>query len=573
MRTVIVFVVLVLVGCIRKEPDRRLLNVDELSDSSPEAALDSLYAIDYERLSSSDRHFYDFLSVKITDKAYLKHASDSLIQDVIDYESRHMDNGRYAESLYYGGRVYKDLGDYPTSMRYFQEALEEVPSDEGHLDLKANIASQYGRLLNELRLYDRAIPQILTSLKIDSIKKDSVYEVYDLQLLGNTQMRAGDYLSAEKTFHKALLKGRNLPDHIQAKSAMYMAENKVKIGELDSALSYIRDVPNRVNTMVYSSALASSARIYCQSGILDSAYLYAHELITNPDPLNKVVGYQIILLPELRTFVNDVDTVHKYISDYSILIEDLYDDNKNQLALHQESLYNYQLHVREKDEADTKNRLLSYCITGLAFVIFVLIIIVLLMRIRNRNDIIKLRAAIENIDKLRQSINNEFFKNTSAEIIDNDACDESDISNPKETEEELRLKLREKLLSIYNAGVNSSEVPKGIKDSLVYKTILDKISSKTMIKEDDPIWEELEKIVIDNSPNFKSNLKLLVGGNFSSYDIKTSLLIKCGISTGPMSILLNRTKGTIVSRRESMCERVFDQKLGTQVIDGIIRLL
>jgi hypothetical protein len=40
-----------------------------------------------------------------------------------------------------------------------------------------------------------------------------------------------------------------------------------------------------------------------------------------------------------------------------------------------------------------------------------------------------------------------------------------------------------------------------------------------------------------------------------------------------MTNLLNRSKGAIVSRRESLCFRVFDEKLGTKVIDGIVRLL
>ncbi|MCM1141833.1 MAG: hypothetical protein NC453_24950, partial [Muribaculum sp.] len=299
---------------------------------------------------------------------------------------------------------------------------------------------------------------------------------------------------------------------------------------------------------------------------------YARELILDADSLNKAVGYQIILLPEIRNFINNPDTIFKYITDYRSIIEELYDDNENQLALHQEAIYNYQLHVKDKEKSDSRNRFLSYCIASLVFIVLTLYLLVLLLRIRNRNNIIKLRAAIENVNRIQQSINNEQFKNSSNHIK-HDYDDENCATTPKETEEELRVRLREKLFSIYDSGEKPWEVPKAIKDSAAYRTIIDKIASKTMIKENDPIWNEIEKIVIEESPNFKSNLKLLVGGNFSSYDIKTALLIKCGISTSQMSILLNRAKGTIVSRRESMCERVFDKKLGTQVIDGIIRLL
>ena len=97
--------------CNNSNYDSSLARLENLSSISPSEALDSLYAIDYDKLSASDKHYHDFLSVKIADKAYMTHTSDSLILKVIDFESNHRSNGRYAEALYYGGRVYSDLGD------------------------------------------------------------------------------------------------------------------------------------------------------------------------------------------------------------------------------------------------------------------------------------------------------------------------------------------------------------------------------------------------------------------------------------------------------------------------------
>lgn len=51
----------------------------------------------------------------------MEHTSDSLILDVIDYYSSNDDRNLYPEVLYYGGRVYSDLGDYPTSLSYFRK--------------------------------------------------------------------------------------------------------------------------------------------------------------------------------------------------------------------------------------------------------------------------------------------------------------------------------------------------------------------------------------------------------------------------------------------------------------------
>lgn len=103
----------IICGCGRRHDNQLLTRIESMQDSNPQAALDSLNAIDYTRLTERDRHYHDFLMVKISDKAYELHESDSLIMDVLEYESSHKDNGRYEEALYYAGRVYSDLGDFP----------------------------------------------------------------------------------------------------------------------------------------------------------------------------------------------------------------------------------------------------------------------------------------------------------------------------------------------------------------------------------------------------------------------------------------------------------------------------
>lgn len=87
------------------------------------------------------------------------------------------------------------------------------------------------------------------------------------------------------------------------------------------------------------------------------------------------------------------------------------------------------------------------------------------------------------------------------------------------------------------------------------------------------MWYDIETMVLEASPLFKKNLLMLLRGHLVSYDLPTALLIKAGVTPSQMAVLLNREKGTISSRRQSLCLRIFDQKLGTKIIDGIIRLL
>ena len=110
--------------------DPRLRNIGtKLSDrslSSSEALplLDSLEKIPDTDLSEGERHYRDFLTIKASDKGYRRHASDSLYLTVKEYFSSHHSREMLPEVLYYGGRVYSDMGNYPIALQYFEEALD-----------------------------------------------------------------------------------------------------------------------------------------------------------------------------------------------------------------------------------------------------------------------------------------------------------------------------------------------------------------------------------------------------------------------------------------------------------------
>lgn len=190
----------VLSGCRRHEADGRLARVAGIVSAQPEEALRMLGAVDRDSLREADRHYYDLLSVKAADKAYITHVSDSTVLEVINYYASHGPDSLRAESLYYGGRVYRDIGDYPTSLRYFQSALDMLPEDTPYLTLRANVLSQTGRLINTLRLYERAIPYIEESIRVDSVLNDSLGLMFDTQLLGTVYIKERKYDIAEAKF-------------------------------------------------------------------------------------------------------------------------------------------------------------------------------------------------------------------------------------------------------------------------------------------------------------------------------------------------------------------------------------
>jgi len=555
---------LLMSGCSKTEHDARLKEIAEIVSDSPQEALLRLDSIDCQTLSESDRHYYDLLTIKAKDKAYIQHTSDSLILDVISYYENNPQSSLYAEALYYGGRVYSDIGDAPTALQYFHKALDNIPEGSQSLNLKARVLSQTGGLLQDISLYDEAIPYIEKSLKICELNKDTTNIVYELQLLGGTYLRARKYRLAEYYFNRAIEMSSNLPISFKAKSKMYLADVKYQVGQLDSALILIRNTPDLVNPIARNRALSTASDIYLAKGLLDSAYIYAHELINSPDSNNKVIGYQNLLLPELQKFI-PLDTIYQYIDEYRGLLENYYDSNESQLAMNQHNFYNYQLHEREKQSAQQeKDKFLGWLYI-ISIVAVILVITVLALNINRKKQQLRLHEALDNVSELKSSLNN----NSSA---DSSESQPKDIAK-ETTTESLRNRLRSELLGIYNKDKRQVEIPSAILKSEAYKELQSYVASGKIIPLDSQLWEQVESAVIESSPNFKYNLQLLTGGNLSSQDYRMALLIKCGITPTQMISLLGRTKGTVSYRREALCYKVFDQKLGSKVIDGIIRLL
>lgn len=528
--------------------DARLQRVAILCDADYAAARACLDSVDRGSLSADDSHFYDFFSLKLDDKEYIEHTSDSLVLALIDYASKHKD-AHYAETLYYGGRVYSDLGDYPTALQYFQEAIDALPDECTTSALNSHILSQTGRLLDNLGLQSEARPYVERALAVDRARGDSLDEVYNLQLLGHIFLASGQYEQADSCYRATLEKKNVLQPTDIAKTMVYLAAIKYEEEQYDSAINLIRGMPAQVSPVVRDNANAYCAEIYYMADMPDSAYAYARGLVDNPESANREIGYHILLAPDMRGY-SPLDTLNGYLYDYSRLLESYYNDNDNRLALTQQALYNYQLQERRRIKAEAANSRLRMAITGIVVLMLVFLVIVLFWKNRVKAEMLSLRRAIADLDRLQ--------------------------GRPADTQPESVHALREQLekrLNQLSADSTSASVPESILVSDAYRRLQEIVKERRALRDDEDIWAALEAVVIECSPKFKESLTLLTGGSLTEQEYRTALLIKCGCQPLQMATLFGRTKGTIVSRRESISQKAFGRKLGTKAIDTIIRML
>lgn len=358
-------------GCHPHRDNPRLSAIESMQDCSPEAALDSLSHVDIDRLPEADRHYYEFLTVKLSDKAYVRHNSDSLIRKVLDYEEKHKGDGRYAEALYYAGRVYSDMGDYPRALSYYQQALDAVENSPDATGLKARISSQYALLLTHINLYEDAIPHVLTTTEISRNKQDTANLIHDSQLLAWIYMKTGDFERSQQLYHKALAMAGDKHNYHAAKSRLYLASIKQTLNQTDSALYYIKGIAGKVHPSMREFALSIAGEIYLEAGQTDSAFRCARELTAGGDSIAREMGYDILLNPELRQYIS-ADSLPDYIDEYYMLLSARFNSNSAALAITQQSMYNYNTHVREKEKAEKDNHKLRMAVMWLVVLLAVM---------------------------------------------------------------------------------------------------------------------------------------------------------------------------------------------------------
>lgn len=147
-KTILYFALLLLAlySCSNRPSPRALQVADSLTYCQPDSAVALLRQMKESILAEPEatQMRYNLLCIKAQDKAYITHTSDSLIQQVVRYYRKHKDKTYLPEALYFAGRVYRDLGDAPQALEYFQRAISHSTEDT---DYKLIIESTLKSLL------------------------------------------------------------------------------------------------------------------------------------------------------------------------------------------------------------------------------------------------------------------------------------------------------------------------------------------------------------------------------------------------------------------------------------------
>ena len=141
--------IVLLTACERHyDYPRELLLVDSLCEVSPDSALLCLQDMSTQMLQGPEpvRRYYQLLTIRAADKAYIPHTSDSLILQLVEYYEHEGDPSLLPTAYYLAGNVYYDLENIHEALAYYHKALKQLEGTDNYL-LMARTNSMIGTLL------------------------------------------------------------------------------------------------------------------------------------------------------------------------------------------------------------------------------------------------------------------------------------------------------------------------------------------------------------------------------------------------------------------------------------------
>ena len=573
-------------SCGNKPYPQTVLTVDSIINTYPDSALTLLEQVKSNIGSEppSTQIYYQLLTIKAKDKAYIPHTSDSLIKSVVKYYEDKKDNSHLPEAYYYAGRVYRDLGDAPQALDYFQKAAESIQEDSDR-KLATLIYAQTGTLYLYQHIFDKALYTFKKAYHNTMIINDSIYMVYNLRDLGRVFTGMNNIDSTLYYYEKAEQVARSINNpYLTSIINQEVTNIYTQLKEYQKARNALqRSLCNpQKNLPPYYTV---SADLYYYTGQIDSAEYYYKKLLTIGNYYQKQASYRALgKIAQQKGKYTDALNYMEQCLTYTDSIQ----RKKNAEAVQKvNSLYNYQL--REKENSllkETTQRQRTWILLLSSIVIIVLATSCFVITISKQKKKQKKMQAERQEEKLKEIAHEQYYKSQQY-ITENEKRIEvlkdkmQSTTNRRNELEKVLQETEKEVLELTNKQIKaklklqtlSEEV---LKNSQIYKDFhhvagmpnSENISEKTKITKKD--WETLSNLIDQTYDNFSWRLQSLYP-SISEQELRICLLLKISIPPTCIAALTAHTKQSISSSRKKLYEVTHNQSGKPSQWDDFIR--
>lgn len=553
-------------ACTNKPYPQSLRVADSLIHNNPDSAVILLEELKRSMAfePQATQMYYQLLTIKAKDKAYITHTSDSLIKTVVKYYEERKDRERLPETYYYAGRVYRDLGDAPQALEYLQKAIEST-KDCTDYRLISRIYSQTGTLYLYQDTYDQALEVFRKAYQYCLSDKDSIGMVYSLRDIGRTFTTLNCADSALYYYKGALnyaeqIHNNHLVGVVQAElSGLY-----IQLEMYPEAFTAIQCSNKYIKGHNIAPFYAILADYYYYTNQLDSATFYYTQTASFDDLYQKQGSYKG--LGNIARKKGQYKEAMEYFDKYLICTDSIKDITNTETIRKMQSLYNYQL--KEKENSRLQHQAANYKLWNILLVFSLLSLVFLFIsyhQFRKKKEQQRLvkQERIKQIQKDRYAQSNTYLEKNKEQI----KVLELSLHKAEIEKDQLRqdlLKAQKSLIEKTNEQITATQrVQKqselALKHSDIYKKFHFAVQgSDEKIGNDD--WKELMCAVDEAYNQFTTRLLELYP--MKTIEIQVCVLIKIGLSPAQIAFITIRSRQAISSIRKRLYSKVM-RKDGT----------
>ena len=517
---VAIILIMTLVGCGGEYP-RDLIEADSIADGSdPKQAIDLLDGLKTSARSYSvkDKYYYELLKIKAADKARIKHTSDSMILEIIDYYEFLGDKALLPMAYYYGGRVYRNLGDAPQALTYFQKCMEHpLLSDK----LRASLFLQMGELYVLHNAFDLAIETHTKSYEYCREAGDSIGMVYSLIDVGYIYECIKQYDNAKDTYKKALsiacdIKDKRMISLVYSQLSMAYLNS----GDNESAKKYLDLCRESYHPDDSNTIEAVASLYYSKIGDVDSIKSHIDKALNRGRVYDKIYAYKHLM--RLAQKERNIEATMVYLDSFLCYKDSVAKIEDAEHVRQLKAQYDYSLREKENArlESDRKYWQIVALICSLSVVI--LAAIIWIYRLNYRRKKVELELAQRKIN---------------------------------EVEEVLVAKERADAEQRSRRAVEVNAAMARLCESEIYVKLLN-IQRGERMKLSDEDWNAMSRAVNEVFPNFDVMLNKFQN-KLTKNEYRMTLLLKMQFPVGYIAQLLNKAPNTVSTMRKRVYEKMF----------------
>ncbi len=532
-------IVSLFVACTSNEK-QRLQQIENVLEESPDTAW-AMLSEDGNRLSKyskSDRMKYLLLRTEAMNKLFYAMDTINYMNDVLEYYAFYGNAGEKTWANYLMGCVYRDKGNSPKALLYYNEAVAKIDTTKSDCNFSL-LSKVYGQMADIYRLqrypqleskilYKKALVALMANDTLGYVraqerkisvfyqlgKMDSVYQIATLAYRYYKKIGKDDYAAATLIPLTEIYLKRK--DYVKAKRTLdeYLAKSKLldKKGE-----------PLYPGTEYFYNYLGW---YYIDVGQLDSALYCYRKLLNYPSDIeNLEAGYKGLL--SIYSHKGMVDSVVKYVRLYA----DANDTVNFRLSAKEvgkvQALFDYSESQKEaaRKAEEAKNVWKALFISLLMIVILLLVI----RKMKARNQ--KIQTQYDHTKKELGSIQKEIKL--------------------------LRQKLENQngMLSIYETNGNEDKWKKEklFMESKVVLTFQGDANVGTQPSASE--WKDLQNLVEANLPAFWQRMSLFDG--ILDDEFRICLLTRLSFSPSQIASLLGISKQSVTNKRKKLVLLLF----------------